>query len=220
MVLNRAHLVTVRRVRITSGRLLTAGDLAATFLFAMEGAITASYFDLDLFGIAVIGFVTALVGGIVRDVLIGYTPPASLRSVSYPLTAFAGAGVVMILDRAVEDIPIIFLQVTDAAGLALFAVVGTTKALDFKLNWLVAILLGAVSACGGGVVRDMMLNIVPVVMRQEVYATAALAGAATTVIALRLGASRWLAMTLGFAACFALRIVSVTLGLNLPHLAP
>ncbi len=207
-------------MRITSGRLLTIGDLAATFLFAMEGAITAIYFDLDLFGIAVIGFVTALVGGIVRDVLIGYTPPASLRSVTYPLTAFAGAGVVMILDRAVEDIPLTLLQVTDAAGLALFAVVGTTKALDFNLNWLVAILLGAVSACGGGVVRDIMLNIVPLVMRTDIYATAALAGAATTVIALRLGATRWLAMSVGFAVCFTLRIISVSLGLNLPHLDP
>src|SRR5690348_12166416 len=89
-------------VRITAGRLLTTADLAATCLFAIEGAIVARAADLDVFGILVIGFVSALVGGIVRDVLIGYTPPASLRSALYPITAFAGAGLVIVLARLVE----------------------------------------------------------------------------------------------------------------------
>ena len=205
-------------VRITAGRLLTAADLAATCLFAVEGAIVARYADLDVFGILVIGFVSALVGGIIRDLLIGYAPPASLRSWLYPVTAFAGAALVIGLDQLVEQIPLSLLQFTDAAGLALFAVVGATKAVDFKINGLVATLLGAVSAVGGGVTRDLLLNVVPGILGQDIYAVAALAGAGATVIALRVRAPRAAAMAIGFAVCFLLRVVSVWQGWNLPRL--
>ena len=195
-------------MRITAGRLLTAADLAATFLFAVEGALIAAAVGLDLFGIMVIGFVSSLVGGIIRDVLIGYTPPASLRGAWYPTIAFAGAVLVFLLHQAVEQLPDILLLWSDAAGLALFAVVGATKAIDFKLNPLVAALLGMVTAVGGGVVRDILLNRVPTILQEDIYAVAALAGAATTVLARRLGASRALSMALGFLVCFLLRIIS------------
>ena len=199
--------------------LLTAVDLTATFVFAMEGAIAATYYDVDVFGVIVLGFSTALVGGIIRDVLIGCTPPASLRSPTYPVVAFAGAGLVLILDRAVDDIPLVLLQVTDALGLSLFAVAGAMKALDYGIRSLVAALLGAVSAVGGGVVRDMMLNIVPIVLRTEVYAIAALAGAAATVFAVRyVRAGRAAAMTAGFLVCLVVRLVAVWQGWSLPHL--
>lgn len=204
-------------VRITAGRLLTAADLAATCLFAIEGAIVARYAELDVFGVLVIGFVSALVGGILRDVLIGYTPPASLRSALYPLTAFAGAGLVIALAGVVEQVPMTLLQATDAAGLALFAVVGATKAIDFRINWFVAILLGAVSAVGGGVTRDLLLNVVPGILRQDVYAVAALAGAAATVLALHVRLPRAAAMAIGFVVCVGLRMLSVRLGWNLPR---
>jgi uncharacterized membrane protein YeiH len=204
-------------VRITAGRLLTTADLAATCLFAIEGAIVARAADLDVFGILVIGFVSALVGGIVRDVLIGYTPPASLRSALYPITAFAGAGLVIVLARLVEQTPLALLQLTDAAGLALFAVVGATKATDFRINWFVATLLGAVSAVGGGVTRDLLLNVVPGILRQDVYAVAALAGAGASVLALHLKLPRAAAMAIGIAVCFGLRMLSIWLGWNLPR---
>lgn len=212
------HTLLACGVRVTAGRLLTAADLAATCLFAIEGAIVARYADLDVFGILVIGFVSALVGGIIRDVLIGYTPPASLRSAIYPLTAFVGAGAVIALDQVVERVPVALLQFTDAAGLALFAVVGATKAVDFKINGFVATLLGAVSAVGGGVVRDLLLNVVPGILRQDIYAVAALAGAAVTVLALRWRMPRAAAMSIGLAVCFLLRIVSVWQGWHLPRL--
>lgn len=202
-----------------SRSLLTVVDLTATFVFAMEGAIAATYYDVDLFGVMVLGFSTALVGGIIRDVLIGCTPPASLRSPTYPVVALAGAGLVLLLDRAVDDIPLVLLQVTDAVGLSLFAVAGAMKALDYRIRSLVAALLGAVSACGGGVVRDMMLNIVPVVLRTEIYALAALVGATATVLSVRyLHAGRAAAMTAGFAVCLVIRLVSVWQGWSLPHL--
>lgn len=199
--------------------LLTMVDLTATFVFAMEGSIAATYYDVDLLGVFVLGFSTALVGGIVRDVLIGCTPPASLRSPTYPVVAFAGSALVCILDRGVDNIPMALLQVTDAVGLSLFAVAGAMKALDYKIRSLTAALLGAVSACGGGVVRDMLLNIVPVVLRGEIYALAALAGAGTTVLAVRyFRAGRALAMTTGFLVCLVIRLVSVWQGWALPHL--
>jgi len=205
-------------VRITAGRLLTLADQAATFLFAVEGALAAVLVGLDLFGILVIAFVTSLVGGIIRDLLIGSTPPASLRGASYPTVAFAGAVLVFGLHQAVQQLPTSLLLWSDAAGLALFAVVGATKATEFKLNPLVAALLGMVSAVGGGVVRDILLNIVPNILRTDIYAVAAFCGAGTTVIALRLGASRAVAMGAGFAVCFLLRIVSAWRGWNLPRI--
>jgi uncharacterized membrane protein YeiH len=199
--------------------LLTIVDLSATFVFAMEGAIAATYYDVNILAEFVLAFSTALVGGIIRDVLIGYTPPASLRSPTYPVVAFMGATAVVLLDRAVADIPVLLFQITDGVGLALFAVVGTMKAIDARLRSLVAALLGTVSACGGGVVRDMMLNIVPVVLRGEIYALAAFLGAITTALAVRyVKAGRAAAMTAGFVVCLTVRLVSVWLGWSLPHL--
>jgi len=199
--------------------LLTIVDLSATFVFAMEGAIAATYYDVNILALFVLAFSTALVGGIIRDVLIGYTPPASLRSPTYPVVAFTGAAAVVLLDRAVADIPMLLFQITDGVGLALFAVVGTMKAIDAGIRSLVAALLGTVSACGGGVVRDMMLNIVPVVLRGEIYALAALLGAATTALAVRyVKAGRVGAMTEGFLVCLVVRLASVWLGWSLQHL--
>ena len=199
--------------------LLTIVDLAASFVFAMEGAIAATYYDVNILALFVLAFSTALVGGIIRDVLIGYLPPASLRSPTYPVVAFTGAAAVVLLDRAVADIPMLLFQITDGVGLALFAVVGTMKAIDARIRSLVAALLGTVSACGGGVVRDMMLNIVPVVLRGEIYALAALLGAGTTALAVRyLKAGRASAMTAGFVVCLTVRLVSVWQGWSLPIL--
>lgn len=203
---------------IPARSLLTVVDLSAVFVFAMEGSIAATYYDIDVLGVVVLGFSTCLVGGIVRDVLIGCTPPASLRSPLYPLVAFAGSGLVLLLDRAVDDIPHLLFTVTDALGLSLFAVAGAMKALDYHLRSLVAALLGTVSAVGGGVVRDMMLNIVPIVLRGDIYAMAALSGATTTVVAVRFfRARRATAMTVGFVVCLVVRLLAVWQGWALPH---
>lgn len=198
---------------------LTRFDLAATFLFGLEGAITASFFDVDVFGVLVLGFSTALVGGIIRDVLIGCTPPASLASPIYPIMAFSGGAVALLLDGATDVIPLWLLQLTDSLGLSLFAVVGTRKALDYGMNGLTAALLGTVSAVGGGIVRDTLLNVVPVVLRADVYALCALLGATVTVVATHLRARRVTAMAAGFVVCFVVRIIAINQAWNLPHVA-
>ena len=200
------------------GRPMTAADLLATFVFAVQGGVTAGAAGLDVFGILVVAFVAALGGGIVRDVLIGDVPPAALRSTSYLVVAFAGGAAATLLFGLVREIPPLALGTLDAAGLALFAVVGAAKALDHGINPLLAALLGTMSGVGGGVVRDMLLGHVPLVLNSQVYAVAALAGAATTVVVMRVGAPRAVALGVGAAVCLLLRLLALRYGWSLPRL--
>ena len=209
--------MSVRKVRVTRARLFSVCDVTATGLFAVEGAMVAAAVGLDLFGIVVIAFVSSLVGGIIRDVLLGDVPPASLRRMVYPTLALFAALLVAVGHQFIDSIPRLVMVVPDAAGLALFAVVGVTKALDFRILPVTAVLLGTVSAVGGGVVRDVLLGRVPAILREDVYALAAAAGALTTLLAIRAGMPRGGAMALGFAVCFGLRMAAVLWNWQLPH---
>ena len=190
-------------------------DLAGIFVFAFQGALAALAAHLDLFGVLVLGFVTALGGGMVRDVLMGALPPSALRGWSYPSTAFA-AGILVFALGPYLPVPHQLLQTLDAGGLALFAVAGTEKALDARIHPLSAILLGTITAVGGGTMRDILLNHVPAILRVDVYATAALFGAIVLVLARRLGLAPTLAAVLGAIACFVLRMVGLWLHWQLP----
>jgi len=197
-------------------RLLFAVDRAGTFLFALEGALAAIAANLDFFGVMVLSFTTALVGGVIRDLLIGAVPPASLRDWRYAAVAF-GAGVsVFFLHHYVLEIPVPVIVVLDAAGLGLFAVAGTEKALDFGMHPFIAVLLGTITGVGGGTVRDIFLATVPNVLRADVYATAALAGALVMVIARKMRMGATMSATMGGVVCFGLRVVSVWQHWNLP----
>jgi uncharacterized membrane protein YeiH len=197
--------------------LLFSVDIAGTLVFAIEGAMAAVRGNLDLMGLMVLAFATALGGGIIRDLLIGDVPPASLKDWKYAATAFAGAAMVFFLHRPVERHMDGAILVLDAAGLALFAVVGTRKALVFGLNPLVAVLLGTISGVGGGTIRDVLLAQVPTVLRSDVYATAALAGAIVMAASYRAGVPRVWAGAVGGTICFCLRVVSVWEHWNLPR---
>jgi uncharacterized membrane protein YeiH len=155
-----------------SVNLLYAVDLAGTFLFAIEGASAAIASKLDLLGVMVLAFATALGGGIIRDVLIGSVPPNALRDWRYSATAFTGASITFFLNGFVQAIPAQVIMVLDAAGLALFAVAGTEKALLFEMPPLIAVLLGGITGVGGGTIRDVLLAKIPNVLRADVYATA------------------------------------------------
>jgi uncharacterized membrane protein YeiH len=200
-----------------STALLVAVDLAGTFVFAVEGGTAAIAARLDLLGVLVLAFATALAGGVVRDVLIGAVPPRALDDWRYPAAAFAGGALVFLLHRAVLTVPGPAIVGLDAAGLALFAVAGTEKALAFGINPFVSTLLGTITAVGGGTVRDLLLAQVPVVLRADVYATAALVGAVVLVVARRLGVPPAPAAVLSGFACFGLRVVSVWQHWSLPH---
>jgi uncharacterized membrane protein YeiH len=196
--------------------LLLAVDLAGTFVFAVEGAMAAIAAGLDLFGLLVLSFATALGGGIIRDLLIGATPPNSIRDWRYGATAFAGGGAVFCFYQFFQRVPPDLMLTLDAAGLSLFAVAGAMKALEFGIHPLLATLMGAITGVGGGTVRDLLLNRVPGVLQTDIYAVAAIAGAVVMLVALKARLPRSITMIAGGVFCFTLRMVALARHWNLP----
>jgi uncharacterized membrane protein YeiH len=209
-------LVTDRGPSVAVGRtsqIVMVADLAGTALFGAEGALAAVADGLDLLGVAVLALVTALGGGMLRDVL-GATPPAALHDRRYLLAALAGgaAGALAVpaFSRAGMD-----LVTVDALGLALFAVAGTQKALGLGFHALTCILLGTLTPTGGGMLGAVLANHVPAILRVEFYATAALVGAAVLVLLRRLGAPARMSAVLAGAVCFGLRMAGAALNWHL-----
>jgi uncharacterized membrane protein YeiH len=203
-------------IKPKSDTLLLAVDFAGTFLFAVEGGMAAARADLDLLGVMVLAFATALGGGIIRDLLIGAVPPNSICNWRYGAIALGGGFSVFLFYQFVQAIPSDILMVLDAAGLSLFAVSGAEKALEYGIHPLIAILMGGITGVGGGTIRDVLLAQVPAVLRADVYAAAALAGAALVVIGLKLRLPRTVVTVAGAVLCFVLRVVSVWRHWNLP----
>lgn len=199
----------------TTSTLLLIADLIGTFVFALSGATAATRRRLDLFGVLVLSFAAANAGGIARDLLIGAVPPAAISDWRY-LVASLCAGLITfwwapVIERLQNPV-----RMFDAAGLALFAVSGAQKALAFGLNPIMAALLGMLTGIGGGMVRDVLLADVPMVLRADLYAVAALAGAAVVVIGSLLSLPSAATMIAGAACCFALRMLAVRRGWQLP----
>jgi len=204
-------------LKFHSATLLLVIDLIGTFVFAVEGASAAIQGNLDVLGLMVLAFATALGGGIIRDVLIGAVPPNSIKDWRYPAIAFAGGAVVFFQSSFVNQVPASLIVTLDAAGLALFAVAGAAKALDYGIHPFLAMLMGGVTGVGGGTIRDVLLARIPSVLRSDVYAAAALAGAAAMILALKLKMRPALASTIGIVVCFVLRMVAVHQHWNLPR---
>ncbi|WP_254073455.1 trimeric intracellular cation channel family protein [Acidisphaera sp. S103] len=204
------------RRRIGLANLVLAADLGGTFVFALEGASIACQAGLDLLGVVVIGFVAALGGGIIRDVLLGAVPPAAIRDQRYPLATIAGAVVAVLAALALPPVPAMPLIVLDAAGLALFAVAGTQKALVRGIGPFGTVLMGTLTAVGGGVVRDVLLTQVPVILRTDFYATAAILGCVAILLVRRCGFSMQVASATGGLMCFAARLLGVFWHWHLP----
>lgn len=193
-------------------------DLVGTFVFAISGAVAAKQRNLDLFGVIAIAFVVACGGGIVRDVCIGATPPAGLSNWRYLTAAIVAALMTIVAYPQVRRLrhPVLFF---DAIGLGLFAVSGAQKALAYGHNSEVAILLGVVTAVGGGTLRDVLLTRVPVVLQRDIYASAALLGAAMQVVCEHFGLSRpWTPWAATFV-CVGLRLMSLRFHWHLPTFA-
>lgn len=203
-------------VSLNDHRLFTFLDLAGTFAFAISGAVAARNRGLDWFGVMVIAFAVACGGGMVRDLCIGAVPPAGLADWRYLAVAMLAAWMTIAAGKLVARLthPVIFF---DSLGPGLFAVTGAQKAMIYGHNAEVAVLLGIVTAVGGGVARDVLLNRVPVILQREIYASAALVGALIEVVGERLGwdssARTWLAL----GVCFALRYLSLRYKWNLPR---
>jgi uncharacterized membrane protein YeiH len=190
-------------------------DLAGTFVFALAGATAGIRRGLDIFGILVLSFAAACSGGIVRDLLIGATPPNAVSDWRY-LAASLVAGLIAYRWHAQIERLAHPVRLFDAAGLALFAVAGAQKALAYELSPVMAAVLGMLTAIGGSVARDLLLAQIPVVLRAELYAVAALAGAAAVVLGAWLALSPITAAIGGAVLCFALRVAAIYGNWHLP----
>lgn len=200
---------------VSVATLLLVLDLCGTFVFALSGAIAGNKHGFDLFGVLVLSFAAANSGGIIRDLLIGAVPPpgvADWRYIAVPLLAgLATFRWGSIVDRLKSSV-----QIFDAAGLALFAVSGAQKALAFHLGPVTAVLLGMLTGIGGGMMRDVLAAEAPAVMRGEVYAVAALAGAAVVVVGRTMHLPSTAVTIAGAALCFWLRFMAIRRGWQLP----
>jgi uncharacterized membrane protein YeiH len=195
--------------------LLLLLDLVGTFVFALSGASAGVTRRLDLFGTLVLSFVAGNAGGILRDLTIGSVPPAAIGDWRY-LAVSLVAGLITFYWPGVIDKFSSRVLVFDAAGLALFAVSGAQKALAFGLNPAMAALLGMLTGIGGGVMRDVLVAQVPLVLRADIYAVAALAGASVVVLGQVLGIPPAASTALGAVLCFGLRMVAIRRGWRLP----
>jgi len=201
---------------IVVNTLLVAFDLGGTFVFALSGATAGVKHRLDLFGVLVLSFAAGNSGGIARDVMIGANPPAAISDWRYVAVSML-AGLVTfywygIINRLSSPV-----LVFDAAGLALFAVSGAGKALAFHAGPVAATLLGMLTGIGGGMMRDILVREIPTVLRTELYAVAALAGAIVVVVGRMLHVPASVAAIVGAILCFALRFVAMRHGWQLPR---
>lgn len=190
-------------------------DLGGTFVFAISGALAAVNRRLDIFGVLVLSFVAGNFGGITRDVLIGAVPPAALVDWRYLLVSVL-AGLITFFSYAGVDRLRSPVLLFDAVGLAFFAVAGAQKAISFELGPAMAALLGMLTGIGGGMMRDVLLTEIPQVLRSDLYAVAALAGASTVVAGNMLGVPYAVSALIGGALCFGLRFMAIRHGWHLP----
>ncbi len=193
-------------------------DLIGTFVSALSGAVVGVKRRLDIFGVLVISFAAASAGGITRDLLIGFVPPAAIGDWRYMAASVLGGLLIFVWFPRSQGTARVrnFVLLFDAGGLALFAVTGTQKALGFGLHPLMAPVLGMLTGIGGGMLRDVLVAEIPQVLRSDLYAVAALAGAVVVVIGHQLGVAPVMAAVLGAAICFGLRLIAIRRRWQLP----
>ncbi|MBY4595142.1 trimeric intracellular cation channel family protein [bacterium BD-1] len=199
--------------------ILVTLDLVGTFVFALSGALVGVRHRLDLFGVLVLSFVAGNGGGVMRDALIGATPPAALQDWRYVAISVAAGLLTFWRADAIERWrnPV---QSIDAVGLGVFAVAGALKAQAFGLGPVGAMLLGMLTGVGGGMIRDVLVAQVPTVLKAELYAIAALAGAGVVVLGTALSLPLPWVVGAGFVACTGLRLFAIRRGWKLPVAQP
>jgi uncharacterized membrane protein YeiH len=189
-------------------------DLAGTFVFALSGGVAGVRRELDLFGVVVTALAAGTAGGIVRDLLLGQTPPLAVADWRYVAACVIASIVVLLWHRALGRAAAIVV-VLDAAGLALFAVNGTLRALTLSVEPVGAVLIGVLTGIGGGIVRDLLVGEIPFVLRRDVYALAALAGAVVTVLGYQLALPLSFVVSAAAIICFLTRVIAWRRGWNL-----
>ncbi|MGB3257566.1 MAG: trimeric intracellular cation channel family protein [Ornithinimicrobium sp.] len=213
----------------SSTELQLALDLIGVFVFALSGALVGVRKQLDLLGVAVLAVVAGLGGGMIRDVFLGDLPPVGISDWRLLAAAVCAALLVFTLHRRLMEartsgsrsrvrISLVtrMVRVLDAAGLAVFSVGGALKAISFGSPALAAVVIGVITAVGGGVMRDVLVREVPEVLRRELYAIPALIGASSVVLAFNAGYLATWGVWSSVILVFVIRIVAVLLDLNAP----
>jgi len=190
-------------------------DIFGTFVFAVSGAFRALKHELDLLGVMVLAVATGIGGGIIRDVLLGAAPPAAFRDETYILACLAGGLLVFFAARRIAS-RWDCVMAADAMGLSVFAAIGAEKAANCGFGVIGVIAMAAITATGGGVIRDILVREIPAILKADFYATAALAGGACLVAARWLGFSQKIQLLSAASTALVLRLAAMRFGISLP----
>lgn len=202
-------------------------EMVGIVAFAVTGAISATERKLDVFGVVILGVVTALGGGVVRDVIIGNTPPAMFGDYSYVLAASVASVFVFVIIAVFKSrytshrkVIVGVFDVFDSLGLGVFAATGVITAVNcgYADNGFLCIFVGLTTACGGGILRDVMSRSIPMVFKKRIYAVAALIGNIICYLMIRGGTGIAWAFGVSTAVVFVIRVIAAAFRLNLPHL--
>lgn len=192
-------------------------DLVGTFVFAISGIRLAARTNMDIFGASVVGFVTAIGGGTVRDLLLDNHPITWMGDMTYPLVILAAVPFTFVMGKKLKNFSKT-LFIFDTIGIAMFTIIGMEKALSFGLNPFLAGMMGMISAVVGGIARDVLCREVPLIFRKEIYATACLLGAVVFYLGLELNIPENLNYLLTTAVIITIRTVSIRYNLSLPKM--
>ncbi len=190
-------------------------DLFGTMMFAISGTLAGVHKRLDMFGALFTGFITAVGGGTIRDILLGSFPIGWIKDPNYMLMIIAGYIFTFLFNRKIEGLRRTFF-LFDTLGIGVFTIIGLQKALDFGVNPMVAVLMGTVSAVFGGALRDTFINDIPLIFRKEIYAVACLLGGVTFLFLQLLPIHNDISQVITVAVIVIIRFVSVKYKLSLP----
>jgi uncharacterized membrane protein YeiH len=194
-------------------------DLFGTSIFAISGVLLAGRLRMDPFGVMVLAAVTAIGGGTIRDMMLGATPVFWIHDPTYLWVIILTSIATMLIVRRPKRIAWYLLPVCDAIGLAAFVGIGVEKALTYQDSYMIAVVMGMLTGCGGGIIRDILAREIPMVLRSEVYATACLAGGAMHTGLLFAGLNHTSAMLGGIFVTLAIRLTAIRWHLSLPTFA-
>ncbi|MDD9158108.1 TRIC cation channel family protein [Aliivibrio sp. S4TY2] len=194
-------------------------DMFGTAIFAISGVLLAGRLKMDPFGVTVLASVTAIGGGTIRDMALGATPVFWITDTNYLLVIFVTCILTMLIIRKPKRLPWYILPVSDAIGLAVFVGIGVEKALSYNADPMVAVIMGVITGCGGGIIRDVLAREVPMVLRSEVYATACIIGGIVHTSALEFNIQSSTAMLFGVATTLVIRLAAIRWHLSLPTFA-
>ncbi|WED22326.1 TRIC cation channel family protein [Vibrio sp. JC009] len=194
-------------------------DMFGTAIFAISGVLLAGRLKMDPFGVMVLASVTAIGGGSIRDMALGATPVFWITDSTYIWIILITCLLTMMLVRRPKRLPWYVLPVCDAIGLAAFVGIGVEKALSYQGSYLIAVIMGVITGCGGGIIRDVLAREIPMVLRSEVYATACIMGGIFHVSALHLGCENNTAFLAGAVSTLIIRLGAIKWHLSLPTFA-